>query len=367
MAELVEIEDVSGKLRAAGELYQRGLFHAAGLYWIFYSDDSDIVYRTSSDGLTWSAKTVLKSGGIRAYYIDLLWDGQKLHYAYGKVGNLVYRRGVPQSNGTITWDAVEQIAYSGASDSPSLAVDSEGCVWISFQQGLTNTRYYLTKNAKNDGTWSTASGFPLDVGGRVTTGRSQGVILPLTNGKMYALYCFSAGHTFAYGKLWNGSSWEAEETVSARKLTDGAGAHLNAVAVEDDVYAIYPVLQDGGVQIAFNARTYGVGWGTEENVSGILATTTAQANGPASTLDQEHDDLYIFYADMNTDKIYYRRRYAGEWQDEVEWYDFSKENDMDVFNPNSFRKPFNDKLSIIFDSNDRSPNKVWWLFGDKPK
>ena len=106
--------------------FQRKTFIAAGLYWVFYGNGSKLCYRTSSDGSTWSSENQIESA--LGYYVDVLFDGTYVHYV-NCYGGVYYRRGTPNSNGTITWSASEQTitGYSGISPlNATLCVDANG-------------------------------------------------------------------------------------------------------------------------------------------------------------------------------------------------------------------------------------------------
>jgi len=378
---LVEIEDVDRWLMGAGEQNQHQIFYIHNMYWIFYCDGSNIVYRTSSDGITWSEKTVIRPS-TRAYAISFLYDGENIHYAYAFNidGNqpVYYRRGTPNPDGTITWHTDEQAITTAelGGTSPVLAIDSDGHVWIVYQQGITGEnphKLYVTKNARTDEIWETESGYPMELDdpanyGFPTGTRAQGSIVALTGGKMYVCYGFADSPSDqtspVYGRLFDGASWGSVETISSRNLSILGGNSVLAFSNGDDVYCVYPVRAGTGIQIAFNKRTYGVGWGTEENVSNILPFTgeTGDANeavGPTATYNPTTDELWVFYANVEKNAIYYRKRTSGTWENEVAWHHFTVQ-DLRIFWANAPKTPL-PYLAIKFDSNVGAENKVWWL------
>ena len=147
----------------AGFTYQRKSLYAAGLFWIFYEVRyGNIYYRTSSDGITWSARTFVTSVvGGNAWDFDLWFDGTYLHYvAKAEAYKTVYRRGTPISDGSITWSAAEQVVTSTkCCDYPTVTVDALGYPFIGYRDD-DDLYPYVTKSSKNDGTWVTASGYP---------------------------------------------------------------------------------------------------------------------------------------------------------------------------------------------------------------
>lgn len=375
---LSELEEVSDWLRGAGEQNQNHIIYASGLYWAFYCDDTYMVYKTTSDFTTWSDKTTIRSG-IRAYYFDILFDDTYLHYVWGNGASghsrFYYRRGIPQSDGTISWSAAEQNATSHPGTSPVIDVDSDGKIWFVYQQGRTGGshthKFYVTKNNNIDGTWSTASGYPLELSEvSLPTGcRIQGSICALTDGKMYAVWAWkngSSGTTSSvYGKLYNGTGWESRETVSSRNVTYLAGNSVSVDAINDDVITVYPAKQGVKTQISFNYRNYNLSsWGSDENVSSILPSdwnVDKQACGPAMTLNPTSQTLWVYYANISSGMIYFRNWTSGSWNAEEEFCDFSQRQTMNVFWVNAMRRAWDNNLCIIFDSNTDSTNKVWFI------
>jgi len=87
--------------------FQRKSFYAAGRFWVFYSDGSNMVYRTSTDSSSWSSATTVRACTY-GFKFSIWFDGTYLHYAYSDVSAIYYRRETPNSDGTITWSAAEQ-------------------------------------------------------------------------------------------------------------------------------------------------------------------------------------------------------------------------------------------------------------------
>jgi hypothetical protein len=96
---------------------QEKVFYAGGLYWVFW-EENGLKYSTSSDGITWSTPTLIRSiDSPETGNFDIFFDGTYFHYAVTSVvANtetrhfLYYRRGTPNSDGTITWSQPEQVA-----------------------------------------------------------------------------------------------------------------------------------------------------------------------------------------------------------------------------------------------------------------
>jgi hypothetical protein len=189
-------------------------FYANGRHWIIYSDGTDAKFRTSTDGISWSTATAFRTTCTRGDYISVWFDGTYVHYAYGTTGtSIYYRRGTTASNGTISWSAAEQTVTVSSSGNlnVSICVDSSGYACI----GFTSINNYpaVVYNANNDGTWSTAASYPLEL--RATDSDvSWQTGFTLVNGRPYCAY--ARNYNPIKGRLHtSGSTWVAEESVSA--------------------------------------------------------------------------------------------------------------------------------------------------------
>ena len=342
--------------------FQRKCFHANGRFWVFYFDGSNLVYRTSTDGETWSSAATV--GPWAAGVFSLFYDGTYFHYARsGGAGvNLYYRRGTPNADGTVTWSAAEQLVQTLEDSNdviyyPVIAVDSEGYPFIGYvyYDYSAGTRYpYITKSSANDGTWSTASGFPYLLKD-VSSGYWRVIPLRLTGGKMYILYFYSgAGHS--YGRLWTGTMG-AEETVTSSEIQSSYGA---ASSHGDDVYFAFNKRVGIGVNdLMFMKRSYDTGWGSEETVKASVKYDT----GPTIGLDSNSGDCYVFWENKDTDHVYYRKRNAdGTWDDVVDWIDESADGLPTNYYVTSFYESHDGYLGLLYISKTSSPYNVRFGF-----
>ena len=165
--------------------FQRKSFYANGLFWVFYSDGTNMVYRTSSDGSTWSSASTVRASGDGTQF-STYFDGTYISYAmlptYSGSDTIYYRRGAPNSDGTITWSASEQtVGTSSYTTAVSIGVDSSGYPYIAYR--AQSPRYcFVTKSSTNNGAWTTASGYPLQL--TTVAGYWATIVVPLTNNKM---------------------------------------------------------------------------------------------------------------------------------------------------------------------------------------
>lgn len=311
---------------AFGYPFQRKGFYAHSLYWLFYSDGAQMVYKTSSDGLTWGSPTVVRACNSGEQF-SIWFDKTYVHYGYanGVAGTPIwYRRGMPDPSGSITWPTGEQMAVPGLPwvigktySLPCIAVDSNGYPWIGYRQVEgTNKSPMIAKSARNDGHWQAAVGFPGDLAGWTAAAWVVAPV-PLSNGKMLAIYT-SSGHLIR-SKTWTGSSW----TQRIQNPTPGIGVSspsFSVVAHGDEAHFVFL----SSTSLMHSRYSYSANsWGKEVKVhAGSLTPTSA----PALAADPQ-GDLHLFWAGSpKIDHIYYKRYSGGKWDlNATDWIDESVE------------------------------------------
>jgi len=340
---------------------QRKSFYANGRFWVFYSDDTNMVYCTSTDGSTWTAATVVREC-VAGSYFSVWFDGTYLHYAYVDVSSIYYRRGTPNSDGTITWSAVEQTVsttYNSASY-PMVSVDSNGYVWIGYRDtDLTYYYPYVIKSGNNDGTWGT--GIITQLSTTSSTYWKVSVV-PLTSGKMLAVYAYNSATVKA--KRWDGSSWDTEvATTSAISY----GYYHSAVAQGDDVHLTFPKVTT--YNILYVKYTYSSNsFGSETTlVSGATSTSA-----PVLSIDTSTNNLYVFATTKTTGKpsdwtanhIYYVKYTAssGTWGSWTDWIDESTEVLTDADKLTCFYQAYGSKIGLVYMTKTASPYNVKFDF-----
>jgi hypothetical protein len=191
--------------------YSRNVFYANGRHWFFSGTaGGNLQYKTSLDGLSWGAQSALTADGRTSYDEFAVWfDGTNVHYAReaNAVGNynMMYRRGVPEADGSITWAAAEQTVENTAVNytiyaAQSVITDTTGRPVIAYQYNAAGN-LKIVRSSTTDGTWSTDAGFTY-----VTSvgGSNQGYVVPLSGN---ALYMLRYSGTTVYGRYFNGTSW----------------------------------------------------------------------------------------------------------------------------------------------------------------
>jgi hypothetical protein len=103
---------------ATSEPYQRLSFYANGRHWVFTVVDGSLYWYHSVDGLTWTQGSYIATISFGRNF-SVFFDGTYVHIAYSSesyYGIIYYRRGIPNSDGTITWSTpgVQNAIYGGA-------------------------------------------------------------------------------------------------------------------------------------------------------------------------------------------------------------------------------------------------------------
>jgi hypothetical protein len=274
---------------------ERTSFFASGRRWVFYHDGSNFGFR-SSDGISWTPFMAI--GDASCWNIH--FDGRYIHYVRSISASsepIYYRRGEPNADGTITWSDFEQIPWRAEGYHAryvDVKADSFGYPYIVLTAHWGSDAYqsYVTKSARNDGVWITASGYPMALGLTYT----KNILLALTEGKMYVLYTLEraiAGR-FILDNILGGV--ETIGTMAGRSL-------LSALPIGDDVYLVYT---DNLLNIIFKKRTFHVGWSDPDIIQTVVRDTTKPALSVYGA-----SDLICFFAFDN--HIYYKKCVDGIW------------------------------------------------------
>jgi hypothetical protein len=228
---------------AVSNPFQRFTFDACGLHWAIYYNGTHEVYRTSTDGLTWSSIYTISTTATSPGRYSFSFDGTYLHYAMGYT-TLKYRKGTPNSNSSISWLATEQTAVSSSSgisyDTPSISSSSDSYPYIGYIYDDTVNGYtyaYVTKSDWTNGSWHTASGFPVSLNSTFNLA-SICLIVPRTSGSMYVIY--DASSQRIRGRLWNGSAWSTEEYVSTTTIGTTT-TDLSAINQDDNISLVFNI------------------------------------------------------------------------------------------------------------------------------
>jgi len=302
----VDVITASNWSYGVGDVPQRHVYYAASRWWVWYAsgpgDSYHIQLLSSADGKTnWTVEDT----GVTFDYSNCLstaYDGTYFHYGRQYGGAIYYRRGEPQSDGSIVWSAAEQTAVASGvktgnwNQPTSLAVSDTGHVFIGYADE-TNGYSWVTMNDNTDGTWSTNASHPYQL--KADT-YYYPIIVPLTAGKVYAII----PKTSTYGRLFDGS-WQGEETVST---TPNIAQFWSATAVSHgDIVEFVFKRANPNYQLRCCTRSASGTWTETTDLTDGLDTNAR----PNVTLWGD-SDLRVYYC-LN-DKIYSLTRGNGNWE-----------------------------------------------------
>ena len=239
----------SNTISATQYNFQRKVFFCQTRYWAFYSDGSNIVWRTSTDGSSWSGTTSVTAGGSGERFST--WNdcaNSKVYYAIAaSTTTFQHRAGTLNSDGTISWDYAEVSVTGsfGTEREPTIAKDTSGILWIAFvsyKSGGGKGDYLevwkCTISGTNCGTgsnWATMAPFPaaLNSAGAATAKGPR--IQPLTSGKLSLVSSFSGTSGSMVTRTYSGSAWNAATSTSTEAFIPLETA---ALAISDTTYFV---------------------------------------------------------------------------------------------------------------------------------
>jgi hypothetical protein len=344
---------------------QRKTFYANDRHWVFYSNGTDMVYRTSLDGLTWSDATVVKACPY-GYEFSIWYDGTYVYYVHGRgspAPTLIYfRRGII-SGGTIIWEA-ERLALDttdwggGTAQQLIVIVDSEGYPWI----GLTyvpKTSYFgvnalqsLTKDGS--GAWTN---HVLNLPVQQTYYGHQ--IVPLTGGKVYVSYGYNSVPRLR-GMLWDGAVWGGVETIDSSTVgVVFTFPCFSAVAQRDDVSILY--LNPVDAHSYYRKRTYGVGWGAGEDITQLYGADAS----PVLSLGTALNYLLAFRHKPVTGGAglsYYKRYVEGVWDAANTELFYELDGITSGTAISCSYQPYDGIIGILYSSRTSSPYNVRYAY-----
>ena len=335
---------------------QRKAFYANGRFWVFYSDATNLVFRTSTDGSTWSGTTTVRACTIGQNF-SIYFDGTYVHYAHSDdaltTGAIYYRRGTPNSDGTITWSAAEQTAVAANASYqeryPNIAVDSDGHAIITFSHigtgGGTVKLPIVTRNDNVDGTWSTTAGYPKQLS--TTNAAYVTSVVPLTSGKYLCMYC--KGNAILYARAWDGTAFTAEksttsilkDTQSWSAINDGDNVHI---AMYDKTTTM----------IKYTNYTYAT------NLFSAETTIYANLGYPVISMDPHNNVLYVFWAGSpGANRIYYKRCVSGVWDaSQTDWVNEATDTLTGIAYLTCFPISYGMRMGVMYLTKAASPYSV---------
>jgi len=290
--------------------YSHRTFYANGRYWAFYTIGgaiaSEIYYRTSTDGASWTAASAIGIDADTAFKGFSVWfDGTYFHVGYGNRGaygdsnGLRYRSGTPNGDGSISWRAAWQSVNvgNGSNDWVVIATDNSGYAYMRYtrQTGVSVTIDEITKSSTNDGTWTTAGGYPL-----VGVVEDRGALIGYPNSNKMYIVNRKASNLNLIGRYYNGAAWSGSEEVIDSSATTCALDQFNAIADMDDNVCI---VWRGGTWATCGKINMRIRY-ADGSFGSIVEIESSGAESPTVSYDTERNLFYIFY--VNSGSIYVR-------------------------------------------------------------
>ena len=284
-------------------------WYANGRWWVAWNTGGTAYYRSSTTGGagTWGASQTLCTGLKSAigYDFSIWFDSTYVHYASVPTGmhTINYRMGTPNGGtGVIDWLAGEQqIALPlWSAYFPSVCTDSNGYPWFAYVDG--NGYPYIYKSSTKNGTWTTdvAAGAPWKLAKSLAY--PNVTILPLTNGKMAAVYVKSSGVTI---QRYDGGSWGAEASSASMPTGIGGMPYYWAYSATTQNDTVHIVFLDTAYDIRYTSWQFNV-----FSAETVLMAGAESDAWPTITRDTTTNSLHIFWKDEPTDEhIYYKSYY----------------------------------------------------------
>jgi len=250
---------ITGTPLATSGSSQNKLVYSQGLWWAFYSDGTNIAYKTSPDGSTWGTATTVTSSSdsTKGYDFSIWLGGSTIYYvlsANGVSSSFLWRYGTLQASGTISWTISEtSVSTTNTVYSyDSIVTDSSGNVWVALNSNDgTNTHIEVWRYSA--ATWSKVDDIsplssdevpilePLTTGvaliygeGRITaqvkittsaTGSSwSAAVSPTSDYLLLSSSAETISNTVYFAGLASGSAGQTSGTVNFWSFANGGGS-----------------------------------------------------------------------------------------------------------------------------------------------
>ena len=197
-----------------------------------------------------------------------------------------------------------------------MVIDTNQHLWI----GYNNT---ITKNANTNGTWATASGFPVHLTGNQ-------ILAPLSDGGVYTVnYVWDVnGRSLGYISTTGSSTFTAEGNITALPVEDTAS---NANTYVGRIFA--DGLGDGIVHLVYQSTTGQIRY-AQRNANGTWAPEVVLATGaepavssPMLTFNPTNGDILVTWTAYNT--LYCAVRHNNSWSSAFPVYSTSFEHSFE--------------------------------------
>jgi len=326
---------------------QRNLFWAQDRWFASWQNSTGtqehVVYSSSTDGASWASPAEVSAKTKREH--SVFYNGTYASFAFVKhpLRDFYFRAGEPQADGSFIWLDTEQTVLTDVAGTENkyvgIATDSSGYPFIVYTHtnlSASPDTYELRviKSAWNNGSWSTEFNTKLSD----LDGKAEGQIVPLTTGKMYALY--QSGGVLK-GQLWNGTAWETEETCTTANYL---GTGISSVAINDNLHVVF--LEASTYDIQYVKRDASTGWASET----LLFDGEINENYPV--ISKSGNNLVVFWESQDT---IYSKRYSDGWQDTES---LCSDNEISTRCLSSMYEADTGRLAVLYTKGSSSPYSV---------
>lgn len=200
--------------------------YANGRYWFFYNDGTNNGWKSSLDGITWSAERTISTNGAHGYFA-FYCKGITVYYATEAMfsASIYYNKGTLNSDGTITWGTEGSFSTTGGTiRGISTTLDTSGHWWVAF--GSTVGVEVWQCASPSSCTWSQSTSFTVS-GSYVPYAK----ITNLTSGRLSLVYNSGSNTVSSLTlKTYNGSVWSSAVTTTGTSFGLSQGS---CVAIAD--------------------------------------------------------------------------------------------------------------------------------------
>lgn len=325
--------------------YNSGVYFVDDTYWVFGVWAQFLVCYYSYDNVTWyevnggvssgQIATLTISGSAAGGSLDTYFDGEYFYYAYLQPdggGNIIFRKGNLNSNGTITWLTAQQkelVPVGANCYYLDMCVDSNGYAWFGFESYSPYNKYTVFKNENNDGTLSLSSVYNITSvshgydKGQLTVGSSGLVYLTLANNSVISIY----SNADDFGSSLGSVSDTLKTFQSFCSQTYNNTLHIAYLNDADQI--CYVKYQDSVLS----------------NIT-VLENVSSTSN-PVLSIDTVTYDFYVFWCEGNYGKYirydYSEDSFGSEQVYTVELTDIYQNNKLQIMD-----RDYDNSLGMIF-------------------
>lgn len=283
-------------LASFSKQYQQNCFCAHNRLYMFYVDDTNIVYKFRTlESDTWSSPVTVRAVSSGKDF-SIFFDGYSIHYVYTTSSAVYYRKGAIAVDHTITWQTEVYVSSQTVYSPANVAVDSGGYPFIGLVMDYVGKSAVILKGSANNGTWGTTSYY------KFTVACDYCMILPLTATKMYAVYGYENG--IMYGKQWSGSGWGTPDTIESSVYSD----FLSCTTIQDDLYISFCTTSPHYIKVRERIDSV---WKSADTIESLASPLP-----PALIAYNPSRELFCLWTE-SPNKVVYKGKWKSQWRDKA--------------------------------------------------